>query len=273
VVLWRDTVIRPIPLLILRFGVNSDGSITEDSAGPEIAYLPPDDYNAYGADVRITDSGEIELITVEYAPDKSEWRLVHVNVDSPARTPLSAGDCPFQDADGLCFRPSYTQAWWNDDGSEVYFNPNSWPDAEPDYVALARIARASGAWQTAEILMKHDAQINVIGIRPDGLLAYEWLHYVPRKNGRTSFKDTYWVAASLYPDDCAALECTPEDGQEMAADADKYPRGWTRAGGMLFIETGPGAQRNIWEYSDPFTGAIGELRIEDVDRFERDTSY
>ena len=273
VIVWRDRVVQPIPLLALRFDIDGNANIVVDPLGPMVAHLPPDDYSTYGADVRFNESGEVEVITVEYAPDKSEWRLAHVNVDTGVRTQLSEGNCPFQDASALCFRPSYTYAWWNDAGSEVYLNPNSWPDAEVDYVALARIRREAGLWQPAEILMKHNAQVNVIGIRPNGLLAYEWLHYVPRRNGRTSFQDTYWTAATLDPDDCVPIECEPIDGQEMAADANKYPRGWTRAGGMLFIETGPGAQRNIWEYSNPFTGEIGSLQIQDVDRFERDTSY
>jgi hypothetical protein len=273
VVTWRDTAIRPIPLLALRFDINTLGDVVVDPAGPNVAFFPPDDYNAYGADVRFNELGEIEVISVEYAPDKSEWRLVHVNLDSGVRTPLSAGDCPFLDADGLCFRPSYTYAWWNEDGSEIYFNPNSWPDADIDYVALARMTRVAGVWEPADILMKHDAQVNVIGIRLDGLLAYEWFHYVPRRNGRTSFKDAYWVAATVDPNDCLVSVCVPEDGQAMGADADKYPRGWTRSGGMLFIETGPGAQRNIWEYSNPFTGEVGTLQIPDVDLGERDTTY
>jgi hypothetical protein len=271
IVIWRDTAVRPIPLLAVEFDIDAAGSVIVDSPGPALIHLPQDDYNAYGADVRIGKGGEVELITVEYSPDKTLWRLVYVNATTGERIVLTDGNCPFEDSSGQCFRPSYTYAWWNESGTEVYFNPTQWPDANS--VALARIKRISGEWGPVEILMVHNAQVNVIGIRSDGLLAYEWLHYTPRRNGRTDFNDTYWVAATIDPELCVTFECSPTDGLEMAADANKYPRGWTRSGGMLFIETGPGAQRNIWEYSDPFTGAVGSLRIENVDRFERDTSY
>lgn len=58
----------------------------------------------------------------------------------------------------------------------------------------------------------------------------------------------------------------------MAADAEKFPDGWTRDGGMLFVEP-VNNNSNLRKYDDPVSGAVGALDIPDVDRFERDSTY
>lgn len=42
---------------------------------------------------------------------------------------------------------------------------------------------------------------------------------------------------------------------------------------LLFRGTGPGNQLNIREYSNPFTGELGPLDIQDVDRGQRATTF
>ena len=270
VVTWRDRTIDPIPQIALKFTVDSFSNVIPDLAGPELIYVADEGYGVLGADVRISDLGEIELVMIERAPDDSEFRVSYVNVDSGAYSLLTSGNCPMQDELGECFIPSKKLTWWNEDGSEIYLGAYS--PTTTNQTAIARIQRVNEQWQPAKILMTHQTSLqsalSVIGVRSDGLLAYERME-VRNKRSR------YWVTAAIFPNLCVdpEPECLPSDGIEMAADGTGFPRGWTRNGGMLFIETGPGNQRNLREYSNPFTGTVGRLNLRDVDRDQRDASF
>ena len=220
--------------------------------------------------MRINDQGEIELIMIERAADDSEWWISYLNANTPTSyLVLSAGSCPVRDDLGDCYAPVYARAWWNDSGSQIYVSLGKQPDGGG--MALARIQRTNGLWRVAEIFMTHYTSLRVIGIASDGLIAYEREEYETSKNGKRSL-GRRWVTAAIYPNFCTPSECLPSEGDEMAADGAKFPRGWTRNGGLLFIETGPGNQRNIREYSNPFTGEVGTLNLRDVDR-QRDTTF
>jgi hypothetical protein len=274
IVVWRDNAHTPSPLLGIRFAQNQYGSIVADTPGPELLYLPPDDYSAYYADVRINDLGEAEVVVVERDIISGDGRLVYFNADTGHRAQLIEGGCTIRDAAGTCLIVGgITRPWWNEDGSLVYFNPYTVPEATDSVIAMARIERNATGWQPPQVLMTNNDSIQVLGIRPDGLLAYEWfLHTVSRNGRRTDYKNTYFIVATIDPELCTTFECSTLDGQEMAADPDAFPRGWTRDGGMLFIDY-LSSQVHIRAYSDPQSGAIGALDIADTDRYERDTSY
>jgi hypothetical protein len=119
--------------------------------------------------------------------------------------------------------------------------------------------------------MTHSSALQIVGVSSPGLLTYEFIEVVLNKRGKVS--STQWRTAVIDPIECEAFQCAPSDGDMLPVDSTKFPRGWTRSAGLLFIETGPGNQRDIREYSNPFTGEVGSLDIQDVDRLERDTSY
>ena len=101
------------------------------------------------------------------------------------------------------------------------------------------------------------------------MLAYE-------SNELVNKRTRVWLTAAIFPDLCAdpEPECLASDGIQMAADATKFARGWTRNGGMLFYEKSAGTQGGILqEYSNPFTGAVGSLKLGPIERDQRDTTY
>jgi len=269
VVTWRDRSQDPHPQVGLKFEIGVLGAVTPDPNGPQQFYVSSAGADARGADVRIDDQGDVELVMVERPADGSAWFISYLNADTGDYSIISGGSCPTQDDSGNCYQPSYSQAWWNDDGSQIYVGLYAQP---VERLALARIQRFNDQWQVAEILMTHYTSLRVIGVTSVGLIAYEREEYETSKNGRRSI-NRHWVTAVIDPESCSQFECLPTDGIELAADGQKFPRGWTRTGGLLFIETGPGNQKNIREYSNPFTGEVGTLNLRDVDRDQRDTTF
>jgi hypothetical protein len=247
VVMWRDREIEIDRLYTLRFTISPTGAVTPDAGGPGVVYVAPSGAFVTPSDIRITSDGEMELLVQEAVRSGGEIverRLVHVKVTATTMDALEllAGSCPVRDESSNCFYLDQGfRPWWNEDGSLAYINLYS-TDGD---TAIGRLNRVANVWQPAKVLMTHESQISIIGIRSNGLLAYEWLNYVTRRNGRTNFNETRWYVASIEdPDACTVFECVPSDGTLMAVDADKHPRGWTRNGSLLF--------------------AIGTLEIPDV---------
>jgi len=268
VVSWRDTAQEPSPQMGLTFTFDSLGNVFPELGGPRNFYSSPSGADVRGADVRINDQGQIELVLVERAADESEWLISLFNTDNAAYSILSAGNCHAQSVSGHCFVQQLGRINWNDDGSQIFFEPEN-----PLYVgqAIARLQRLNGLWQPAEILMVHTQALQVVGVSSTGRLAYEYIGQQTSKRGKVV--SSQWFTAVFDPDLCEVIECVPSDGLLLPVDSTKFPRGWTRSGGLLFIETGPGSQRNIKEYSNPYTGEIGSLNIPNVDASERDTSF
>jgi hypothetical protein len=266
VVSWRDTAQEPSPQMGMTFSFNSSGTLVPEPGGPWTFYSSTVGADIKAADVRINALGEIELVLVERTADDSESLISLFNPDTNAYSVISAGVCHALDQLGNCFVQQLGRINWNEDGTEIFFEP-----ANATGQAMGRLQKVGGVWQPAEILMTNPTGLQIVGVSPAGLVAYEYIAQVLGKRGK--FTSSQWFTAVVDPELCEMSECVTADGLQLPVDTTKYPRGWTRAGGMLFIETGPGAQRNIREYSNPYTGEIGGLDIQDVDRFERDTTF
>lgn len=254
---WRDEELEIDRLIGLRFTVSSTGTVTPDAGGPEAIYFAPSGSTVRTADVRFNDLGQVELLVMEDAGPGGTYdqrSLVYFNVDTFEMAVLMTGDCAVQDASSNCYFSS-EPPMWNDDGTEAYLGVDRLP-LDVAGMAIARVNRVDGTWQPPGILMVHDGWVTVVGVRADGLLTYEGSD-----------------VRSIDPNLCVQSECSVYDGVLMPVDWAKYPRYWTPGGSLLFIDTGPGAQRNIHEYSAPFTGEIGPLMIPDVDPHERATTF
>lgn len=271
VVTWRNEEIELDRLYALRFTVYPTGVVAADASGPSVVYVTPSGAEVQQADVRINGDNQLELLVLEgenIGAEIGERRLVSTNVDTLETTVLMAGSCPAQDATSKCYMPDTFRPWWNEDGTAAFINLLT-----TDYwTAIGRLSRVEGVWQPAQVLMADDHQVSVKGIRSDGLMAYTHFQREYHRNGRV--KRSYKLAYSIDPAYCDIVsECIPADGTLMSIDTTKYPMHWTRSGGFLFLETGPGVQRTIREYTDPLSGTVGSLEIQDVDRDERDTTF
>ncbi len=281
VVIWRDEEFEIDRLYALSFDISPTGGVTADPSGPVPIFFAPAGAEVHWADVRFNSANEIELVVrIGYRSggELVERQLVYANATTMESIALMTGDCPVRDAASNCYIPDAFRPWWSEDGSEVYVNLY---DPVNFVTAIGRVQKGAQGWAdpVTEVLMTNESQVTIIGLKPpsaawpSGLLAYLWLNYVERKKGRTNFKETQSFASSIEPGSCSPTECVPTDGYPLAVDTKLVPQGFLRDGGMLFIDVGPGAQRNIGAYSDPFTGVIGPLEIPDVDRGARDTTY
>jgi len=268
VVSWRETSVDPSPQMGLTFVFDAFDNVSVTS-GPRTFYSSGTGADIRGGDVRINDQGHIELVLVERTADQSEQFISIFNHDTGDYSILSAGTCHVQDDQETCYNP-YGRINWNETGTGIFFEPIDPIDGRH---AIAKLQQVSDVWGQAEIFMTHHRYMGIIGISSAGFVAYEYEEVETNKNGKVL--NRIWSAGTIYANECELSDCVPYDGVQLAVDVFKYPRGWTRSGGLLFIETGPGAQRNIREYSNPYTGEIGTLDIRNVDRYQyhRDSTF
>ena len=269
VVMWRDKEIERDRLYALRFSISPDGSVIPGSSGPELVYVAPGGAIVLQADLRINDNDEIELLVLEGESNGIEIvesRLLAINLASMETKLLMSGDCPVRDNETRCYIPSmYFRPWWSEDGTEIFLQFDHGQDGQ---TALGRLVKIGSSWQPeAKILMTLDAQITITGLHQEAestrMLTFGYLERIYHRNGR--LKSRRWRMADIDPDWCTENECVPSDGNSLAVDENYTIGGWIRSGGLLFIDSGPGAQRNFRVYSDPFTGSVGQLNIRDVD--------
>lgn len=277
IVIWRDrsATTGPRELNALKFSFNGS-DVMIDPLGPQVLHVPPDDWRPYRGDIRINESGGVELVQTEKPVGIDTRRLVYINIEpdgEETRQVLAEGDCPILDAAGSCFRLGTFWSLWNNEGDTVFFTSNQWPD-ESQY-AITRIRRTAEGWQDPEVLMKHEYGIEVDGVRNDGLIAFRRHELVFHKNGRVL--ENRRVAAVIDPNDCHPVECLASDGYEIVISGEHphHPGQWTRDGGMLYGDWS-GNSLVLRKSANPLSGAqapftpLGPINNSDD---ARDTSF
>jgi hypothetical protein len=271
VVTWVDTSREPSPQMGMLFSFDGAGNVTPEPGGPWVFHEPAPgwDVNA-GGDVRINDQGEIELILNEVTEDRSQRLLVLRNLDQGSSIVLGPSNCHAQDQAGNCYTKIGGRIRWSVDGSQFFTESGS---ATTGKSGILRFRKVGGSWQDGEVLMTdlEGVGLRVVGLSSANEMAYRYTIRIRNKNGKVL--DYQSTTAILHPDNCAAEECLFTDGVALPVDIDWWPGGWTREGGLLFLDVQAVDSAHIRNYSNPYTGEVGRLFLEDVDYYEADASY
>ncbi|MGD8358241.1 MAG: hypothetical protein PVG42_09320 [Lysobacterales bacterium] len=267
VVIWTESAIQPSPILGLLFSYDTAGHVTVDPAGPIVLYSSTEGADAKSADVRFNDSGELELVVIEFPPGGSTKRVVLHNPDTPETSAPRSG-CLAVDLSANCYSDPWGKPYWSSEGSQIFLQVYS---TESDRYALVRFRKSSGTWNSGEVLMTHSSDIKICAVSPQNSIIYRFFEIDTDKKGKIAHRTFY--TSTFDVTDCDSTECEPADGTILPIDLDRPSGGWTRSGGLLFLDVQAVDKANIREYLDPLTVETGRLSILNVDYFERDTAF
>lgn len=268
VVAWADNNRTFSSQMGMVFEFDSEGTITPQSGGPSVFYLPTDGDEIWGGDVRINESDEIEIVLLERDDELFDRWLITYNVITGARETLISGTCPVRDSDETCLEVTWP-AFWGVRGDEIYLNlselrPDD-PYARDKKRGVARMSKVDGVWTEPELLILNEGHVKVESVSSDGMLILDYEEVIRSKNGKIRGLRRSFGAISI--NDCEAVVCSPLDGNDLNIERDgKGYLVFTPDGRALVFDSGNRGQEGyIQEYLNPFTGEFGRTLIESVD--------
>jgi len=270
VVTWIGGSETTNSIMGLLFEFDSNGNIFPDPAGPSQFYAPPEGLYNWHADVRINANGEIELVIYDRPKPYGTGRQLSVyNVNTSTRDLLLSGNCPITDDTADCYEVMQG-IYWNRYGDEIYFRvKNSF--TTNDKWSVARISLLNGVWGPPELVMIPEALISleIQDVSLDGVMLYQLYSSVTNKRGKITGERRTLGTLDLAV--CGVLNpCSLSEGTDLPALIKFHFIAWTANGSVLVVNSG---QNNnfIQEYSNPYTGTVGGLRIDDTG-YEFDTA-
>jgi hypothetical protein len=272
VVAWVDTAQDPSPVKGLMFTYDDYGNVSIDPAGIFDLYVSADGADVKSVDVRFKHNqlGELEFVIVEKLPGALEKRVILYQPDVPPEVPallvLGSG-CLAVDAAQVCYDNTWVP-WWNSDGSQIFLNGYS-TLANKD--ALMRFRKVNGNWLAGEILMTSEDAISFQAVSANDSLLYRFTETDRRKNGKIAQRTSY--TAMIHSGLCSPFECVPRDGTILPIDLSRLSGGWTKSGGLLFLDVQAVDKAHIREYINPYTAEVGTLQILEVDYSQRNTAF